>query len=157
MAKEENIKNSLVKKFPFLADSLRVQRQRRMFADVDYANFDKVFQCGINDFEFVILCAITGTDDGATIGVIYHIATEDGIILSLKTAVPRNAPAIKSIAGLFPAADVYERELVDLLGVEVSGLVEGNRYPLTDDWPKGEYPLRKDWKPSAGKKETKNA
>ena len=46
----------------------------------------------------------------------------------------------------FPAAEIYERELIDLLGAKVAGLPEGKRYPLPDDWPAGEYPLRKDWK-----------
>ena len=46
----------------------------------------------------------------------------------------------------FPAAHIYERELVDLLGAKVEGLPPGNRYPLPDDWPEVQYPLRKDWK-----------
>jgi Ni,Fe-hydrogenase III component G len=32
-----------------------------------------------------------------------------------------------------------------MLGVNVEGLPEGKRYPLPDDWPDGQYPLRKDW------------
>jgi Ni,Fe-hydrogenase III component G len=48
---------------------------------------------------------------------------------------------------LFVGAEIYERELVDLLGVKVEGLPSGNRYPLMDDWPKDQFPLRKDWKP----------
>ena len=35
---------------------------------------------------------------------------------------------------------------MDLLGIKVNGLAEGQRYPLPEDWPKGDYPLRKDWK-----------
>jgi Ni,Fe-hydrogenase III component G len=30
----------------------------------------------------------------------------------------------------------------------VTGLPEGSRYPLPDNWPEGQYPLRKDWKPA---------
>ena len=29
--------------------------------------------------------------------------------------------------------------------MQVQGLPPGNRYPLPDDWPQGQYPLRKDW------------
>jgi membrane-bound hydrogenase subunit beta len=50
------------------------------------------------------------------------------------------------VTGMFPAADCYERELVDLLGFEVQGLPPGNRYPLPDGWPDGQHPLLKDWK-----------
>jgi Ni,Fe-hydrogenase III component G len=33
----------------------------------------------------------------------------------------------------------------------VEGLPAGNRYPLTDDWPADQFPLRKDWKPDSAK------
>ena len=42
---------------------------------------------------------------------------------------------------------IYERELVDLLGARVEGLVPGVRYPLPEGWPEGDHPLLKDWKP----------
>jgi len=33
-----------------------------------------------------------------------------------------------------------------MLGVQIEGLPPGKRYPLPDNWPAGQYPLRKDWK-----------
>jgi len=149
--REEDVKNSLVKKFADLEGHIRVQRARRISVDVDQKDFKNVFEYAINELKFQILCAITGLDEGPTLGFIYHIATEDGIILNLKVSVPKDRPALKTITNYFPCADVYERELVDLLGAKVEGLSEGNRYPLTDDWPKDEYPLRKDWKPIKAK------
>jgi len=38
---------------------------------------------------------------------------------------------------------------MDLFGAKVEGLPEGPRYPLPDDWPKNQFPLRKDWKPDS--------
>jgi Ni,Fe-hydrogenase III component G len=46
---------------------------------------------------------------------------------------------------------------VDLLGIKVNGLASGHRYPLPDNWPKGEYPLRKDWKGTIPNQEVQNA
>jgi Ni,Fe-hydrogenase III component G len=94
-----------------------------------------------------VLCAITGLDEGQNLSVVYHLAKDDGTVLNLKTSVDKNNPVIRTITDSFSSAEVYERELVDLLGFKVEGLSKGNRYPLTDDWPKDEYPLRKDWKP----------
>jgi NADH-quinone oxidoreductase subunit C len=34
---------------------------------------------------------------------------------------------------------------MDLFGFKVEGLAMGNRYPLTDDWPRDAFPLRKDY------------
>jgi Ni,Fe-hydrogenase III component G len=49
--------------------------------------------------------------------------------------------------------------MFDLLGIEFEGLSAGNRYPLPDDWPAGDHPLRKNWKPAeaapAAQKEAK--
>ena len=146
MTTEENIQSELIKKFAFLDGKIRIQRPRRVFADVGLENFQKVFEYALKNLSFVILCTITGLDEGTTLGFIYHIVREDGIILSIKVSVDRNNPVIKTITGYFANADIYERELMDLLGAKVEGLPEGNRYPLSDDWPTDEYPLRKDWK-----------
>jgi len=146
MRKEEEIQSQLIKKFGFLEGKVTVRRARRIFAEVPLENFNELFEYALVDLSFVILCAITGLDETSTIGFIYHIAREDGIILNIKVNVDRNNPVIKTITGYFPGADIYERELMDLLGAKVQGLPAGNRYPLSDDWPAGEYPLRKDWK-----------
>lgn len=146
MSAEETIKADLAAKFPYLAEKIRVQRARRIFVRVEPDNFSDVFYYLVNDAGFPILCTITGLDDGDTLGAIYHIATESGIVLSLQTNVPKDKPVLQTITARFPAAEVSERELIDLLGMQVQGLPEGPRYPLTDDWPAGQFPLRKDWK-----------
>jgi membrane-bound hydrogenase subunit beta len=146
MTNEENIQNELVNRFAFLKDRVRIQRERRIYADVPYENFDKVFQCAIKDLKFSLLCTITGFDEIQTFGFMYHLARPAGITLNLKTNVPKEKAAIRTVTGYFPNADIYEREIADLFGVKVEGLAPGKRYPLPDDWPRGSYPLRKDWK-----------
>jgi len=144
--REIKIKQDLLSRFPYLNDKIRVQRDRRIYAEVDYANFVEVFEYAIQKLSFTFLCTITGLDEGDKISFIYHLTTQTGIILNLKTGVPKEKPVLKSIIGYFRGAEIYERELEDLLGVNVEGLPEGKRYPLPDDWPIGQYPLRKDWK-----------
>ena len=146
---QDEILQALVKKFAFLEGKIRAPRARRIIIDDITANFDEVFDYSIKDLEFSILLTITGMDEGERIAFIYHVARVDGNILSIKISAPKSEAVIKTIIPKFFSADIYERELVDLLGVRVEGLPEGNRYPLSDDWPKGEYPLRKDWKKGA--------
>ncbi len=67
----------------------------------------------------------------------------------MRVRVPRGKPALQTVTGRFPGGADYERELVDLLGFEVTGLPPGRRYPLPDDWPVDQKPLRKDWQPPA--------
>ena len=95
---------------------------------------------------FTFLCTITGLDSGENFEMIYHLADDAGVLINLKTFTPRSRPVVESVTPVFTGAVFYERELKDLFGIEVRGLPEGRRYPLPDNWPEGQYPLRKDWK-----------
>lgn len=149
MANEEAIKQELESKFSFTGSGLRVQRERRIFADIALENFHPCFEHLVKGMGFSMFSAMTAADEGETISLIYHIARPDGTLINLKTYLPKAAPKINSISARFPTALIYEREMVDLLGVDVLGMpADANRYPLPDDWPKGVYPLRKDFDPS---------
>jgi Ni,Fe-hydrogenase III component G len=157
MAREEEIRSVLTSNFPSLAGRIIIQRARRIFVQVPAADFEAVFRFAVNNLGVSFLGTITGLDEGDNFGFIYHLAAQGGIMLNLKISVPKGS-AIKTITPYFPSADIYERELVDLLGAEVEGLAEGRRYPLPDDWPSGEHPLLKDWKPKDKRQEpAKNA
>ncbi|MFA5145896.1 MAG: NADH-quinone oxidoreductase subunit C [Candidatus Omnitrophota bacterium] len=148
MTAEETIVSGFQDKFANLAGKIRVARQRRIFIEgVDHLNFSEVFDYAVREPGFSILLTITGLDEGQTLGFIYHMARPDGIILNIKTSVPKERPVLKTVCRTFPGAENYEREVADLLGAVIEGLPEGKRYPLPDDWPAGQYPLRKDWKP----------
>jgi len=147
MEREEQIVQELTGRFNYLKDSVRVARQRRMFVEVSLGQFKEIFEYVQYQLGFNILCTITGLDEGETFGIIYHCAHDNGTMINIKTYIPRNNPVLPSVTSYFPSADAYEREMIDLLGIKVPGLAEGLRYPLPDDWPADEHPLRKDWKP----------
>jgi len=146
MSGEAEIQAQLLRKFPFLEGKVRVARERRLFADAPADKVGEVFAHATGPLGFTILCTITGLDLGENLGAIYHLARPTGEVLNLSTAVPKTRPVLATVSGQFPAADAYERELMDLLGFRVQGLPPGSRYPLPDGWPAGQYPLRKDWK-----------
>ena len=153
MTEEQAIQAELASKFPALQGKVRVARARRIFAEVPADQIEAVLDHVATQMGFVILCTITGLDLGETLGVKYHVARESGVVLSLEIRVPKAQPLVQTITGRFPAAELYEREMVDLLGIQVQGLSQGKRYPLPDDWPAGQYPLRKDWKPAPSAKD----
>jgi membrane-bound hydrogenase subunit beta len=135
----------LQNKFSFLKDNIRQQSEKRLWAEVAYANFFPVFDLAVKELGFTHLCAITGLDEGEHLAFIYHLASRDGVVFNLKTKVLKDKEPLKTITAYFPGGAIYERELVDLLGVRVTGLPDGLHYPLPDGWPAGQYPLRKDW------------
>jgi Ni,Fe-hydrogenase III component G len=149
MNREESIQKFLVTKFPFLEGKTRLQRARRVYADVDYSDFRQVLEYAVKELDFVFLCTMTGLDEGENFSLIYHLTRQDGVILSISTRIPKNKPVLKTITDIFKGCEIYEREVVDLLGIQVEGLPPGKRYPLPDDWPEGQYPLRKDWSKNA--------
>ncbi len=155
MTQEEKIKQELSEKFPFSRDSIVIKRERRIFLETDFEQWSEVFDYLVKHMQFNILSAITGLDEGDSIAVIYHLSKGGCIMFNLRTRVSKDFPCINSVTSYFTCADIYERELVDLLGVKVVGLTEGQHYPLADNWPKDEFPLRKDWK--SKKEENKNA
>jgi Ni,Fe-hydrogenase III component G len=146
MSREEAVIANLVSQFGFLEGKVSSKRPRRIFAEAPYDKFTQVFEYTVDELQFSILCAITGLDEAATFAAIYHLARTDGTILNLKVSIPKEKAVLKSVSERFPAADIYEREIADLLGVKIEGLKPGKRYPLPDDWPEGQHPLRKDWK-----------
>jgi len=93
--------------------------------------------------------AVTGRDAGDAFEVLYHFFV-DGVTVTLRVSLPREAPEVPSITELIPGANFYERELYDLLGIRAVGHPGLKRLVLPEDWPDGVFPLRKDWQPPEG-------
>ncbi len=153
MEKETQVVSRLKEQFPALdADKAKVT-VRRIFLDVPGDIFLDVIGYAAHELGFGHLCTITGLDAGTEYEFLYHIANTEGILLNLKLKVPKDNPVIASVLPIYQGSSFYERELEGLLGVTVEGLPEGRQYPLPDNWPKGQYPLRKDWTPEPRKTE----
>lgn len=143
----EEIVLSLNKHFPALeAASPREMRIWTSFTDAKM--FEQVLQFAHQTLAFHKGKHIIGTDEGENIGLSYILSNDEDVLLVLRERVPKSAPKVHSQGELFPSLILHEREMVDLFGVQVSGLPEGPRYPLPDCWPEGEYPLRKEWNPA---------
>jgi Ni,Fe-hydrogenase III component G len=67
-------------------------------------------------------------------------------IISIKTKVEKPEPEIESIGAFYPAANWIEREINDILGVTFTNHPDPRRILMADDWPEGDYPLRRDFK-----------
>ena len=87
--------------------------------------------------------AITGVDLGQTIELMYHFRIK-GIIVTVRTQVPKENARTNTISDLLPGASFHEREAADLFGVTFEGHPNPGRLVLPDHWPNGLYPLRKD-------------
>ncbi|MGC9317836.1 MAG: NADH-quinone oxidoreductase subunit C [Armatimonadota bacterium] len=103
----------------------------------------------------VHLSTITGVDTGRQIEVLYHFAI-DGVGLNVRAVVDKGFDRIDSITPVVPAAVLYEREVAEMLGVEMVGHPDPRRLVLPEDWPEGDYPLRRDERPTEREDEEDN-
>ena len=87
----------------------------------------------------------TGVDTPAGIEVMYHWAldTEDCVV-TFRALLEHAEPELDSIAGICPAAEWIEREMWELLGIDFKGHPDLRHLLLDDDWPEGNFPLRRD-------------
>jgi len=90
----------------------------------------------------------TGIDCDDCFEIIYHYAYDQiGCVVNLKAFIrDREKPSIESISPFLPAAEWIEREMHDVLGIEFKNHPDMRRLILSDDWPEGVYPMRKDAK-----------
>jgi NADH-quinone oxidoreductase subunit C len=94
---------------------------------------------------FDYLFCLTGVDMGKDLIVVYHLSSTKyahEIVLKVKLS-DRENPSVDTISDLYRAADFYEREVYDLLGIKFNNHGDMRRIFLDENW-KG-YPLRKDY------------
>jgi Ni,Fe-hydrogenase III component G len=100
------------------------------------------------------LSAITGLDHPAPAGTdpsqgsleaLYHFCA-GGAVLTLRVSVPHAEPTLPSVCGVIPSATLYERELIEMFGLTVTGTPSTEHFILPEEWPAGIFPLRKDFK-----------
>jgi NADH:ubiquinone oxidoreductase subunit C len=77
--------------------------------------------------------------------ILYHFSDDKtGIIYSARVLIAdKQNPRIDAITPLFPGAEWIEREMWEMLGIDFVGHPNLKRLLLSDDWPEGNYPLRR--------------
>lgn len=95
------------------------------------------------------LALVAAHDDGPAAGlrVAYAFAGPDDTRTELVLRVPREAPAVPSLAALSFPAGRFERALHDLFGIVPTGHPRPRRLVLHDHWPVGWFPMRHDAAP----------
>ena len=115
------------------------------------------FASALRDQEgYDYLSSVTGVDylPDDKMEVVYHAyRTAGGPAMVFKTQVPRAAPVLPSLVGVWPGADFQEREAWDLLGIRFTGHPDLRRILMWEGFDG--HPLRKDWREPFFEEETK--
>jgi membrane-bound hydrogenase subunit beta len=123
---------------------VNVTNERRVTAITDIQHYREALS-KLKEKDIFHLCTITGVDLGEEIAIIYQIDC-GGPLLNLKLFLPKDAPRLLTVTDIIPGAVLYERDLMEMLGVEVENHPDPRRLFLPEDWPEGNYPLRKEVK-----------
>jgi Ni,Fe-hydrogenase III component G len=114
---------------------------RRVSIELDAADVTEAVLVALrgDKSRFVTIVAV---DTGLEIELLYNISV-DGVLLTLRTSVAKEAGAIETITTVAPAAECVEKEIAELFGVEFVGHARRMNLVLPDDWPSGKRPMRK--------------
>ncbi len=115
------------------------KQKRSTFIEVPRTKFNEAVSM-LKKHGLTRISSITGYDSGGMFEVIYHFDFR-GQLVNLKVKLPRRSPYIDTITGHFPGAELFERELMEMLGVEVRGHPDPRKLFLCEDSPS--CPLRK--------------
>lgn len=77
--------------------------------------------------------------------LLYHFCNQ-AAIASLRVRLPYSEAEIDTICDFLPSASFYEREAMELVGVNFKNTPITDHLLLPDCWPEGVYPLRKSFR-----------
>jgi len=117
---------------------------RRIFITVASGDLTTAIKALRDHLGFFHLSTISGVDDKDDFEILYHFG-KPNVCLNVRTRIPKAAPRVPSITPVIPGAILYERELQDMFGIIVENIPDPRPLLLPDDWPAGNFPLRKDW------------
>jgi Ni,Fe-hydrogenase III component G len=125
--------------------AIHEKSDRRVFLEVSSDDVPEISRLMIDALRARFQIA-TGVDTPNAIEVMYHWALDGlGCVITVRTRLDRDDPQIDSIAPFCPAAEWIEREMWELLGIQFRGHPDLRHLLLSDDWPEGTYPLRRDY------------
>lgn len=78
--------------------------------------------------------------------IVYHFTIDEiDLVISLRVHLDKNNPQIASLTSIMKGASWIEREMSELLGITFVGHPDMRRLLLSDEWPQGVFPLRRDY------------
>ena len=116
---------------------------QRIYIDITPQSLQEASRLMLDEFAARLQIA-TGMDSSDGYEVLYHWALDkEGFVITLRVLLDHDSPELESIALMCPAAEWIEREMWELLGIQFKGHPDLRHLLLADDWPEGNYPMRR--------------
>jgi NADH-quinone oxidoreductase subunit C len=127
---------------------LKVERRsaKRAYVDIYPKDIVEMVEFLFKDlgFRFNIASAVDTFD---AIEILYHFSLDAaGFVITVRALLAdKSDPHIDTVTNVTKSAWWIEREIHELFGVEFDGNGDLRPLLLPEDWPKGVYPMRKDF------------
>jgi len=87
----------------------------------------------------------SGVDTRKAVEILYHFSIDEiGLIVTLRIIMNKPDLEVDSLTPLMKCAEWIEMEMHEMLGIKFKGHPNLKHLLLKDDWPEGNYPLRRD-------------
>lgn len=140
----EDIAAKLQAQFSEFILTIQTPADRRIYVSIAPQSVVRATHLMLDDYAARFQIA-TGVDTPEGYEVMYHWALDDcDCVITFRALLPHDAPRVDSIAPICPAAEWIEREMWELLGIEFKGHPDMRHLLLADEWPEGNYPMRRD-------------
>ena len=117
---------------------------RRVYFTINKEILPKIVRYLFNDVR-ARFCTASGTDTRTAVEILYHFSVDEiGLIVSLRVILEKPNLEVDSLTSIMKCAEWIEREIHEMLGVNFKGHPNLRHLLLKDDWPEGNYPLRRD-------------
>lgn len=141
---EEVLAAELEKKLAGALLNITIPRKRKVSAGIAPEAIRKATEILLlRGARFVIIATV---DVGLEVELLYHFDL-DGTVVVLKVKLAKEIMDIDSIVNLTPAAEWAEKEAAELFGVSFRRHPAAGHLVLSDEWPEGNFPLTKPFKP----------
>lgn len=148
--REDGLIHALKERFPSdIKDAKTIRRSR---VEVTVAP-EKIVDIAIflrDDLGFDHPTGVSAVDYNreARFEIVYHLSSiqtpnQRDILVNLKESVPRNAPRATSLVRVWPGVENYERESIEMFGLQFDGHPRPEKLFLNDNWD-GPPPMRKE-------------
>lgn len=136
----QNIVNLIKNKYP---DVVATVEGMQPALKVDSEYFKQIItELKAQGLDFLV--DLTALEENDSLTCVYHLMSLQHFgMLRIKVELNKENPQIQSLVDLWPAANVQEREVFDLLGVEFIGHPNLKRILCPDEFEG--HPLRKDY------------
>ena len=144
----DQILKNLSDKFGSKILNINKQSRKRAYIDIYPKDIQEIVRYVFKESGFRFNTA-SGVDDFDALEILYHFSHDvSGITISFRAILKdKQDPHVDTITNITRSAWWIERELHELFGIEFNGNADLRPLLLPDDWPKGVYPLRKDFLP----------